>query len=108
MLNFYCLTLVLVEFYRALHIYTHDNITATFVNLNHTQCVCFLKTQKNHILSKKASPFMVYSFMAEIELTVDRNFNHFSVPMGRGPSRELTCSKGQKGHKSQRQYPLTT
>lgn len=88
MLNFYCLTLVLVEFYRALHIYTHDNTTATFVNLNYTQCVCFLKTQKNHILSKKASPFMVYSLMAEIELTVDRNFNHFSVPMEKRPRAE--------------------
>lgn len=28
---------------------------------------------------------MVYLFMWEIELTVDRNFNHFSVPMGKRP-----------------------
>lgn len=28
---------------------------------------------------------MVYPFMGEIELTVDRNFNHCSVPMGKRP-----------------------
>lgn len=31
---------------------------------------------------------MVYSFMAEIELTVDRHFNHFSVLMGKRPQAE--------------------
>lgn len=69
-----------MDFYRALHIYTHGKITVTFV---HFRLSAFSKLKRTTSYLK-TKPIYGYLFMEEIESRGDRNLNHFSVSRERG------------------------